>query len=1050
MLTSGGGGGGSSKGVQDGDGLINPAMVPCEGLEPEKITEAATTIKNEGGGVRTNASSVSTTWSGLAPHYVAPESGTVLALMNPVASEADLLATKMETVSTILTDFASDVVPIKDALEVLKTEAQDFVDSVRNGIYVQPSDPDHPQFSTWASQQGYYGSGSAGTSYSGSWNGYGATQTEQPALTGTTIYWKDHGPSVARNEELVFAVADEYAKLDAAQVDAANRILALVENSCVVPLEAVEAWQLKQDGVELPWGSAVEKNRDCGESFVHGMGEAVVSFGEGIGSLFGYNPLTGEWGDGEWAGQAWSGLGMTLAGLALAGPVSISVMLAPPGAIPAPVRDFVIGSQEALVNAGKGIIAYDTWSENPAEAAGTTLVNVGTFFIPGAGQVGGILKTTAAGARVASVAGFAGRVVDVAVPGGSFVVKGFSEGVLGNALRFGRGVDDAISFDVRVTPNPVGGLGQLPDGSGPWSGSPLPDGSRPVDLTPGSSGPGDLPAGPPRGSDFGNGFHAGDGAPVPHTATPDAAPTATPDGTAAAPHGTTTAPDGTTTAPDGTTTAPDGTTTAPDGTAAAPHAPSGPAPAHLNATHPDGGAMSFDEWNATHGDPAANLSQNKGQFGEIRAEEYMRSQGFERIDDGADGSKNPNAPGVDGIYRREGADGQTEYVVGEAKYGSSDLGSTLDGRQMSQSWLNGDVTGIDRLGNAMRQADGSTYDAFMDAQARGDVDSALLKIDSAGDVTVRALDGDGYVIKDAAPFAPAAAHLDAGSASPVVHADAGASSHPAAPAHAPASGSSADGTDGTGGADGAGVRPDAAGSDGAPAGAADDGGGAPGDRGAGTPGHPGNSDAVISQAARADGVSLTELHDLRNTPVTDLSASQIDALRAYRDLIPDVDGGTAMVKVLPHADAASYLSNTYDSVGGFVARAGDVDTGAPLARVVEDLRLDYVPDTGSVNPYTAPGADSFAYIEFAPSRPDLVETAYGPVFGGVTDKAAPFTGNGFTGTPRLGFIPEYVVSNGERMSLTTGDRIFENVDGRTRLLGVFEDGVGFVTVGARP
>ncbi|MCD7742146.1 MAG: hypothetical protein LUI06_08085 [Ruminococcus sp.] len=39
----------------------------------------------------------------------------------------------------------------------------------------------------------------------------------------------------------------------------------------------------------------------------------------------------------------------------------------------------------------------------------------------------------------------------------------------------------------------------------------------------------------------------------------------------------------------------------------------------------------------------------------------------------------------DGVYHKE--DGNPQYIIGEAKYGSSRIGNTADGKQMSNNWI---------------------------------------------------------------------------------------------------------------------------------------------------------------------------------------------------------------------------------------------------------------------------------------------------------------------------------------------------------------------------
>src|SRR5690606_18435511 len=126
--------------------------------------------------------------------------------------------------------------------------------------------------------------------------------------------------------------------------------------------------------------------------------------------------------------------------------------------------------------------------------------------------------------------------------------------------------------------------------------------------------------------------------------------------------------------------------------------------------------LSFDEWDAAHNaDSDAPLNQRKGEFGELHAQDYMESQGWTRIDDGADGSHNPNANGVDGIYSRERPDGTTEYAVIEAKYNTARLGDTLDGRQMSDGWIEGVNTENNRLEAALAGVDPQVRQSVLDA-----------------------------------------------------------------------------------------------------------------------------------------------------------------------------------------------------------------------------------------------------------------------------------------------------------------------------------------------
>ena len=83
-------------------------------------------------------------------------------------------------------------------------------------------------------------------------------------------------------------------------------------------------------------------------------------------------------------------------------------------------------------------------------------------------------------------------------------------------------------------------------------------------------------------------------------------------------------------------------------------------------------------------------------------DQEMRDQGYTRISaDTVDSLDAAGHRGIDGIYYKE--DGNPQYIIGEAKYGSSQLGNTRDGRQMSDNWINNRIDSA--LGNNTQMAD---------------------------------------------------------------------------------------------------------------------------------------------------------------------------------------------------------------------------------------------------------------------------------------------------------------------------------------------------------
>jgi hypothetical protein len=418
MLGSGPASGHSTAPAYVGDGRIEPSRMDGRDLQPTLVANTADTLLASSKAVRSRGEAVHTAWAGLGtPYQEAPEREQLLAVMDPVKTDTDDFGDRLKRVSAAISGYADTMSPLAAKLSALYEEACAFRQTIDGGVYVSASDPQNPEYKAVAE------------SSSGAIPDYSHVKA-------TTISWKEHGPSVATNTRLLGEYADLYAKLQNAEADCANAITREVENSCVAKVTKVEAWQLRQPGVKLPWGERVEQKRDCREGVVHGIGQSGVHLYQGVVSLVaGYNPQKDIYGDGEAWGQAWVGLGTLVLGVSKIGdPIAWASRLIPddaPAGLVA-MRDMNIAGQDAVVNAAKGIVVADRWKDHPAEAFGETLGNVGTFFIPGA-DVASALKTGSLGARVASIGGHA---ADFLVPAGSLLLKGGAD----LALRAGEGV----------------------------------------------------------------------------------------------------------------------------------------------------------------------------------------------------------------------------------------------------------------------------------------------------------------------------------------------------------------------------------------------------------------------------------------------------------------------------------------------------------------------------------------------------------------------------------------------------------------------------------
>jgi hypothetical protein len=117
---------------------------------------------------------------------------------------------------------------------------------------------------------------------------------------------------------------------------------------------------------------------------------------------------------------------------------------------------------------------------------------------------------------------------------------------------------------------------------------------------------------------------------------------------------------------------------------------------------------------------------DQGVDGEAQADTYMDEGGFQKLDgDLVKAGDDPLGKGIDGVWKNTNP--PPEYVITEAKYGSSRLGTLKDGtKQMSDKWVS------DRLGDAVGE---DTELQIRDAEARGQVEKWLLQVDENGNVT---------------------------------------------------------------------------------------------------------------------------------------------------------------------------------------------------------------------------------------------------------------------------------------------------------------------------
>lgn len=80
-----------------------------------------------------------------------------------------------------------------------------------------------------------------------------------------------------------------------------------------------------------------------------------------------------------------------------------------------------------------------------------------------------------------------------------------------------------------------------------------------------------------------------------------------------------------------------------------------------------------------------------GNLGEMMMDQHYISEGYKPLNNNRVISLNDNKggfkTGIDGVYEKTNLDGSKSYVVADAKYNTSQLSETKDGKQMSDNWV---------------------------------------------------------------------------------------------------------------------------------------------------------------------------------------------------------------------------------------------------------------------------------------------------------------------------------------------------------------------------
>ena len=148
-----------------------------------------------------------------------------------------------------------------------------------------------------------------------------------------------------------------------------------------------------------------------------------------------------------------------------------------------------------------------------------------------------------------------------------------------------------------------------------------------------------------------------------------------------------------------------------------------------------------------NGDVNLKNTLQKGNFGEMETDAFMKDLGYERVSiETVTDLDSVGHQGIDGIYYKP--DGHPPYVIAESKYGSSKLSKLQDGTlQMSDDWLTQNTGSLqnNRIYNDIVGVAGSDeakkmYKEIMDGLDTGNTGKVLSKVDKVGNVSTFLLD----------------------------------------------------------------------------------------------------------------------------------------------------------------------------------------------------------------------------------------------------------------------------------------------------------------------
>lgn len=163
----------------DGEGLIAPVQFPCRAfdLDTEAIRGSAGVLRAYAATLVERVDDIGARWVGLAAHYVAPEASRMLGSIGPARMDASTVADVYEGIASRVEQYADELELIRPRLARLEERACAFRNEVKDGVQTSQTEAD-----AWDQVVALVGSAGQGTG---------------------VVSWREHGPSVAKNADLL-------------------------------------------------------------------------------------------------------------------------------------------------------------------------------------------------------------------------------------------------------------------------------------------------------------------------------------------------------------------------------------------------------------------------------------------------------------------------------------------------------------------------------------------------------------------------------------------------------------------------------------------------------------------------------------------------------------------------------------------------------------------------------------------------------------------------------------------------------------------------------